>query len=361
MQEDTGMIYRFLGKTGMQVSVISYGNMTFNKDTPEDVDTCLECITKLYKKGVNYFDTAEIYGLGKAENVLGKCLKKTGWNRKDYVLSTKIYRCGNKPNDLMLSRKHIIEGATASLERLKLDYADILFAHRYDPITPMEETCRAFNWLIEQGKAFYWGTSEWSAEQIMEAFECCDRLGLARPVVEQSEYNMFVRERFEGELAPMFEKYEYGTTIWSPLAGGYLTGKYNDGTIPVDGRYAEGKWDPKIVERKNKTYIGDDKEKFLKRLKGLGEIANELKCTQAQLALAWTIVNKDVSTAIIGSTKTAQVEDSLGAMEVVKKWTPEIEKKIEDLMKNAPKPAMDFRAWKPLPPRRSVAVEYPKS
>eukprot|EP00826_Nyctotherus_ovalis_P051212 TRINITY_DN6388_c0_g3_i3.p1 TRINITY_DN6388_c0_g3~~TRINITY_DN6388_c0_g3_i3.p1 ORF type:complete len:362 (+),score=99.28 TRINITY_DN6388_c0_g3_i3:122-1207(+) len=361
MEKDTGMTYRFLGRTGIQVSVIGYGNMTFNKNTPENVDNCFKCITKAHEKGVNFFDTAEIYGFGNAELVLGQCLKKTGWARKDYVLSTKVYRYGNKPNDAMLSRKHIIEGVTASLERLQLDYADILFAHRYDPVTPMEETCRAFNWLIESGKAFCWGTSEWTSEQIMEAFECCDRLGLARPAADQAEYNLLVRDKFEGDLAPIFEKYGYGTTTWSPLAGGYLTGKYNDGKKPEDGRYTEGNWDPNVIKRKNELYIGKEEEKFYKRLKGLGEIAKELKCTQAQLALAWCLVNKDVSTAIIGSTKADQLDDSLAAIEVAKRWTPEVEKKIEDLMENVPKAEMNYRTWKPFPGRRSVAIEYPKA
>lgn len=361
MEKNTGMIYRFLGRTGTQVSVIGYGNMTYKEVTPENVDKCLKCINKAYEKGVNFFDTAEIYGLGNAETVLGQALRKAGWARKDFVLSTKVYRCGNKPNDTFLSRKHIIEGAKASLARLQLDYADILFAHRYDPATPMEEACRAFNWLIDQGKAFYWGTSEWTAEQIMEAFECCDRLGLMKPVADQAEYNLLVRNKFESELAPLFEKYGYGTTTWSPLAGGYLSGKYNDGTAPADARYAQGNWEPAIIARKNDLYIGKDKDKFYKRLKGLAEIAKELKCTQAQLVLAWCLVSKDVSTAIIGSSKPEQLDDSLAAIEVAKRWTPEIEKKIEELMQNAPPAAINYRTWQPFPGRRSVAIEYPKA
>lgn len=355
------MIYRFLGRTGVQVSAIGYGNMTFAKVTPEVVDTCFKCITKAYEKGVNFFDTAEIYGLGNAETVLGQCLKKAGWARKDFVLSTKVYRCGPGVNDALLSRKHIIEGVTASLKRLQLDYADILFAHRYDPDTPMEEVCRAFNWLIHQGKAFYWGTSEWSAEQVMEAFECCDRLGLARPVADQAEYSMIIRDKFEHDYAPLFEKYGYGTTIWSPLAGGYLTGKYNDGKPSTAARYTSGAFDEKTITRLNSIYIGKDEEKFYKRLKGLGELAKEMKCTQAQLALAWCLVNKDVSTAIIGSTKPEQLDDSLAAVEVAKRWTPEIEKKVEDLLQNTPSAQMNFRTWELFPGRRNVALEYPKA
>eukprot|EP00826_Nyctotherus_ovalis_P012227 TRINITY_DN1320_c0_g5_i2.p1 TRINITY_DN1320_c0_g5~~TRINITY_DN1320_c0_g5_i2.p1 ORF type:complete len:299 (-),score=91.54 TRINITY_DN1320_c0_g5_i2:16-912(-) len=276
MEKDTGMIYRFLGRTGVKVSVISYGNMIFEKDDSDNFDRCYKCITKAFEKGVNFFDTAEIYGLGNAELVLGKCFKKAGWPRKDYVVSTKVFRCGDKQNDTMLSRKHIIEGVNASLKRLQLDYVDIVFAHRYDHLTPIEEICRAFNWLIEQGKAFYWGTSEWTAEQIMEAFNCCDRLGLMRPVADQAEYSLIIRDKFEGELAPIFEKYGYGTTTWSPLAGGYLTGKYNSGKAPGDARYAEGVWNEQIVARLKKIYIGEEESKFYKRLQGLAEIAKEL-------------------------------------------------------------------------------------
>lgn len=199
-------------------------------------------VFRAYEGGINYFDTAEYYGSGKAEIVLGRCLKKAGWARKDYVISTKIFRCGNGVNDCFLSRKHIIEGFTNSLERLQLDYADIAFAHRYDSETPMEEVCRAFNWLIDKGKAFYWATSEWTAAQIMEANECCERHGLIKPIADQVEYNLFTRNKVEVDYIPLYSKYHYGTTVWSPLAGGYLTGKYNDGNEPEGARYATIQW-----------------------------------------------------------------------------------------------------------------------
>eukprot|EP00826_Nyctotherus_ovalis_P041843 TRINITY_DN4260_c0_g3_i4.p2 TRINITY_DN4260_c0_g3~~TRINITY_DN4260_c0_g3_i4.p2 ORF type:complete len:185 (+),score=59.80 TRINITY_DN4260_c0_g3_i4:480-1034(+) len=172
-----------------------------------------------------------------------------------------------------MSRKHIIEGATGFLERLQVEYVDILFSHRYDAYTPIEETCRAFNWLIEEGKAFYWGTSEWTAEEIVEAFECCDRLGLARPVADQVEYNMLIRHKFEEKIAAVLDKFDYGTTTWSPLAGGYLTGKYNHGNRPEDTRYTAGKWDQSIIDEKNEAYIGKDKDKFYKRLNGLEAVS----------------------------------------------------------------------------------------
>ena len=196
---------------------------------------------------MNFFDTAEFYGNGKAEIVLGKCLKKLGWNRKDFVLSTKILRCGPGVNDSFLSRKHIIEGFTNSLARLQVDYADLAFAHRYDSETPMEEVCRAFNWLIDKGKAFYWATSEWTAQQIMEANECCEKHGLIKPIADQAEYNCLTRQKLEQDYVPLFSKFHYGTTVWSPLCGGYLTGKYNDGSEPQGTRYGTPKWPAGII------------------------------------------------------------------------------------------------------------------
>ncbi len=174
---------------------------------------------------------------------MGKAIKRAGWARKDFVLSTKYFSCGKGVNDKGLSRKHILEGVDASLKRLQLDYMDIAFAHRYDYQTSIEEVCRAFNYVIDHGKAFYWATSEWTPEQVMEAFECCERHDLIKPIADQAEYNLLTRKRLEVELVPIFEKTGYGTTIWSPLAGGYLTGKYNTGDIPADSRYHGEKLD----------------------------------------------------------------------------------------------------------------------
>ena len=360
MEKKSNMIYRFMGKTGMQISVLGYGNMMFSKITPEIEDSCYNCIVKAYEGGVNFFDTAEIYGFGNAETILGKCLKKAAWARKDYVVTTKILRSGEGVNDCFLSRKHIIEGTTASLGRLQLDYVDVVYAHRYDFETPIEETCRAFNWLINHGKAFYWATSEWTPQQIMEAFECCERLGLAKPVADQAEYNLFSRQNVEADMSSMFEKYGYGTTVWSPLAGGYLTGKYNDGKLPEGSRYADPSFPKEDKDWVDARYISGDQEKFFKRLRALGDLAKELKCSQAQLCLAWCIANKDVSTAIVGASKPQQIEDNLGAVEVAKKWTPEIEKKIEEIMMNAPKPPFNWRNWQSFAPRRSTSVESAK-
>ena len=186
---------------------------------------------------MNYFDTAEAYTSGICETVLGKVLKELAWERKDYVLSTKMLRVGDGVNDAGLSRKHVIEGVNNSLARLQLDYADIVFAHRFEFYTSVEEICRTFNQLIEDGKCFYWGTSEWTSEQFMEAIACCDRLGLIRPIVEQCEYSMLIRQNVEVSLEPLYEKFGLGTTVWGPVASGFLTGKYNKGE-PQDSRYA---------------------------------------------------------------------------------------------------------------------------
>ncbi len=315
-------------------------------------------LNRAYEGGVNYFDTAEIYGFGNAEIAMGKALKRLGLARKDYVLSTKFFKVGTGVNDAFLSRKHIIEGVNNSLKRLQLDYMDIAFAHRYDYITPIEETCRAFNRIIEDGKAFYWATSQWTPQQVMEAFECCERLNLIKPIADQSQYNLFVRERFEVDMVPLFAKYGYGNTIWSPLAGGFLTGKYNTGAVPADARYHGEKLGQQMNEAIVSSYVGGDEAKFHKRLVGLGEIAKEVGCTQAQLSLAWCLANKDVSTALVGASKPAQFAENLKAVEVLQRWTPEIEKKIEDLMGNRPAPPLNWRTWQPMPHRRDVNVEF---
>ena len=218
--------------------------------------------------------------------------------------------------------------------------------------------CRAFNWIINNGKALYWATSQWTTEQIMEAFVCCDKLGLQKPIADQSEYNLFVRNRCEVELVPLYEKCKYGTTIWSPLAGGYLTGKYNGGNTPINSRYNESGWPKDIVDGLNLRYIGKNKEKFYKRLKELEELAKHLNCSQAQLSLAWCLANNDVSTAIMGASNIDQLKDNLGAIEVVKKWNPDIEKRIEGIMQNTPEPIMNWREFKPFPNRRDSSVTY---
>jgi voltage-dependent potassium channel beta subunit len=345
------MIYRFLGNTGIQVSVLSFGNWLTSND-PKWEQTTEDCIVKAYEAGVNFFDTAEIYGDGEAERQMGKIFKKQGWPRESLVISTKIFKNGPGVNNILLSRKHIIEGVNNSLKRLQMDYVDIIFCHRPDLITPMEETVRAMNWVIEQGKAFYWGTSEWTSFQIMEANLICEKFGLIRPVVEQAQYSMLHREKFEVQFEPLFQKYKMGTTIWSPLASGILSGKYNSGVIPEDSRFKTHD-----LKRIYDTYLGGDKlEVTQKKLIKLEELAKELSVSQAQLALAWTIMNTDVSTAIMGASRVSQLEENLGALDVCKKWSKELEDRIEAILGNKPQTELDWRTWTMSPARREQAL-----
>jgi aryl-alcohol dehydrogenase-like predicted oxidoreductase len=259
-----------------------------------------------WERGINYFDSAEMYAFGKAETQLGIALKNLNVPRKDLVISTKLIRVGNGPNDVGLSRKRIIEGCRNSLKRLQLEYVDIIFAHRPDYHTPMEEIVRGFSWLIDNGFAHYWGTSEWSCVNFEEACQVAAKLGLHAPVVEQCQYNMMNRERFEKEYLALFETRNIGTTIWSPLAGGFLTGKYNDGKIPEGSRgelmYKMG---GHLVKRADEYFGPSNVERTKKIFGALGDLAKELGVTQAQLALAWSIATKDTSTAILGFSRTS--------------------------------------------------------
>lgn len=320
-----------------------------------EVQFSISCNYRCKEHGVNFFDTAEMYGYGNSDIILGKAFKKLGWKRSDFVLTTKIFLCGPGPNDKFLSRKHIIEGTLASIERLQVEYVDILYAHRYDRETPMEEICRAFNWLIQKGKAFYWGTSEWSPEQIMEANECCEKHHLIKPIVEQPEYNMLSRENIEVKLTSLFDKYGLGSTVWYPIAGGYLTGKYNEGKAPQGSRYENPTG---FYANILKKYIAGDSPRFYKKLQALGALAKEIGCTQTQLAIAWVIMNKDVSVCILGATKPEQLEENFGAIDVCKKWNCDIELKIERILENMPEPPFNWRHWKNLPPRRCMVLDY---
>lgn len=330
------MEYRFLGKTGLKVSALSYGSwVTFGPQA--GVDTAYEMMKIAYDAGVNFFDNAEAYSGGEAEIIMGKAIKKAGWKRSDLVLSTKIFWGGDGPNDRGLSRKHLIEGVDASLERMQLDYVDLLFAHRPDKHTPIEETVWAMNHVIDQGKAFYWGTSMWSAQQIMEAYAVARRENLIPPVMEQPEYNMFSRERIESEYYRLYDEIGLGTTTWSPLASGLLTGKYNEG-IP-EGTRADLDGYEWLKER----FTSEKAQKQIEKVKKLMPIAEELDCSMAQLALAWCLANPHVSTVITGASKPSQVEENMAALDVVEKLTPDILERIEKILDNKPKPPGDFR------------------
>ncbi len=354
----TPMEYRYLGNSGLKVSVFSFGNW-LNSNKPEDYEITKEAMKLCFEHGVNFFDTAEFYGNGQAETIMGRAFKELGFKREEIVVSTKILRSGNGINDTFLSRKHIIEGLNNCLKRLQLDYVDVLFCHRPDFDTPLEETCRAMSWCIDNNKALYWGTSEWPADRISKAVEICNQLGLHKPIVEQPQYSMFFRDPFEKDYRRIFSEYKYGSTIWSPLAGGILTGKYNDGNVPEGSRF-DSYSSNSFINASWMKYFGEGKkEGTIKKLNALGDLAKELGFTQAQLALAWAIANTDVSTCILGFTKLSQVEENLKALELYYKWTPEIEKKVRTIIDNEPEVTIDWRTWNPLQQRRDAALKTP--
>ena len=349
------MTYRYLGNSGLKVSVLAIGTMLTNY-YKKDVEAWMECANAAYEAGVNYFDTAEIYGMGDGDKMLGESIKKYGWKRDNLVISVKIFSSSPAPTHNFMSRKHIIEGTKESLKNLGLDYCDLVFSHRPDYQTPLEETVRAFSWLIDHGYAKYWCTSTWPPALISDAIGICEELGLHKPIADQCQYNMLSRDDVERDLMNTFESHKYGTTVWSPLAGGLMSGKYNDGNIPEDSRYGKSEFFKGVFWG---SMMGDDIiEQRKKMFSGLLEIAGELSCTQAELALAWVIVNKDVSTCIFGASKISQVDSNVKALEVAEKWTPEIEERINNLLKNEPEMPVHYRTFAPWPARRPTRVNY---
>jgi voltage-dependent potassium channel beta subunit len=330
------MQYRYLGQSGLQVSALSFGSwITFGSQLDED--RAYQSMKAAYDAGVNFFDTAEVYSQGQAELILGNVIKKAGWKRTDLVISTKIFWGGKGPNDSGLSRKHLIEGTEASLGRLQLNTVDLLYCHRPDIHTPIEETVRAMTYLINQGKAMYWGTSEWSASQIMEAYQIARQEHLIPPTMEQPQYNMFHRERVEKEYLPLYSSIGLGTTIWSPLASGLLTGKYNDG-VPKDSRLAlEGyEWLRKQIQSQ------EGKER-IEKVKKLTPIAKELNISMPVLALAWILKNPNVSSIITGASGPDQVKQNMKAVDKVDLLTPDAMNRIEKILNTRPKPVLDYR------------------
>jgi voltage-dependent potassium channel beta subunit len=330
------MEYRNLGSAGLKVSALSYGAwVTFGTQIGEDM--AFELMKTAFDAGVNFFDNAEAYAGGEAENIMGKVIKRAGWKRSDLVLSTKIFWGGSGPNDRGLSRKHIVEGMDAALQRLQTDYVDLVFAHRPDIHTPIEETVRAFDHVINQGKAFYWGTSEWSAEQIMEAYAVARREHLIPPQMEQPQYHMFHRDKVEREFAHLYDEIGLGTTIWSPLASGLLTGKYNQGMPEGTRATLEGyEWLRSRFED----------EEAVQRIAKVGEllnIADDLGVSMAQLALAWTLKNPNISTTITGSSKPEQIVENMKAIEVISQLDDDVMEKIETILDNKPAAPQDFR------------------
>ena len=320
------MKYRRLGRAGIRLSELSLGAwVTYGGQVGEEV--AAKCMSKAFDLGVNFFDNAEAYAGGNAETVMGNVIKKLGWKRSDIVVSSKVFWGGDGPNDTGLSRKHVYEACRNSLKRLQLDYLDLFFCHRPDPNTPIEETVRAMDDLVHQGLVLYWGTSEWSAADIMHAHGVAKELGLTPPQMEQPQYNMLHRERVEKEYLPLYREIGLGTTIWSPLASGLLTGKYNAG-VPPGSRASLKGYDwlrEEVITPRN-----------IEKVKALEPIAKELGCTMAQLALAWSRTNDYVSTVMTGATKPEQVEENMASLDFVSALKPDVMERIEKVLQNKP-------------------------
>ncbi len=324
------MEYRRLGKSGLQVSLLSFGSwVSFNTQVNDKLAD--ELMSAAYDSGINFFDNAEGYALGESEKIMGRVIKKKKWERSSFLVSSKVFfgwhGKDNKPNQMGNSRKHVIEACNEALQRLQVDYLDLYFCHRPDKNTPIEETVWAMNHLLQQGKILYWGTSEWSAAEIMEAHRVAAQLNLIGPTMEQSQYNLFEREKIEKEFLNIYRTVGLGTTIWSPLASGLLTGKYNEG-VPKGSRLTLEGYDW-LKDR----ILMDDK---IKKVKKLTELAVKMNVTPAALSIAWCIKNPNVSTAILGATKKTQLTQNLKALEVLPMLTEEVMGKIEKIMQTKP-------------------------
>ncbi len=315
------MNYRHLGRAGIRVSELSLGSwVTFGNQA--DVDRAVEIMAVAYEYGVNFFDNAEVYAGGRAEEIMGEALKRLRWRRGSYLVSTKFYwgLYDNVNERNTLNRKRLIEGINGSLKRLGLEYVDIIFCHRPDPTTPIEETVWAMHNIIEWGKALYWGTSEWSAAEIVAAIEIAERHHLHKPITEQPQYNLFERQRVEKEYARLFKDYGYGATTWSPLASGLLSGKYLQG-IPEGSRASLPGYE----------WLRDSilHPQRLEKVRALQPLASELGCTLSQLAIAWCLKNPNISTVITGASRVEQVHENMRALDVVEKLTPDVMERIE--------------------------------
>jgi voltage-dependent potassium channel beta subunit len=330
LTNSTIMEYRRLGKSGLQLSVLSFGSwVSFSKQIDDKLADELMGIA--YDNGVNFFDNAEVYALGESEKMMGRILKQKAWDRTSYTLSSKAFfgwrGKENKPNQTGNNRKHLTEACHEALQRLQVDYLDLFFCHRPDKATPIEETVWTMNNLIQQGKILYWGTSEWSGVEIMEAHRVAQQYSLIGPTMEQPQYNLFERNKIENEFLMVYETVGLGTTIWSPLASGLLSGKYNEG-IPEGSRFALEGFDW-LKDR----WIMDEK---IEKVKKLSAFASELGTDVAALSIAWCIKNPHVTTAILGATKRYQLENNLNALNVLPKLTPEVMEQIEGIVQTKP-------------------------
>ena len=329
------MEYRRLGKSGLKVSELSLGSwVTFSKQV--DHKEALALMGLAYDEGINFFDNAEGYEAGESETLMGAALKDLGWDRDSYSVSSKVFWGGSKPTQKGLSRKHVTEACHAALRRLQVDYLDLYFCHRPDIDTPIEETVWAMHNLITQGKVLYWGTSEWNAQQLTEAWAFARTNSLIGPTMEQPQYNLFVREKVEKDYLPLYELMGLGTTIWSPLASGALTGKYNDG-IPADSRMNLPGY-----EWLKKEWISEEGKAKLEQIRQLAALAKEIGLPVHHLALLWCLHNPHVSTVILGASKKTQLEDNLSALKSKEKLSADVIEKIEAIMGNKPEAAQRF-------------------
>ncbi len=322
---DTTMEYRRLGRSGLKVSLLSFGSwVTFGSQL--DTGLARDCLAAAHERGVNFYDNAEVYAGGQSESIMGDAIRELGWSRESFVISTKFYwGIIDSPNTMAtLNRKYLLSAMDASLERLGLDFVDLVYCHRADPDTPIEETVWAMSDLIDRGKALYWGTSEWSADELRTAYEIAERHHLRAPVVEQPQYHLLHRRRVEVEYRDLYDSYGLGLTTWSPLASGLLTGKYLDG-VPEGSRGAlEGyEW---LAEALTDPAKGET-------VRQLAKVAERLDCTLAQLAIAWCASNPDVSTVITGASRVSQVEENLAALDVLERLTPDVHAELDELTK----------------------------
>ncbi|XP_009297065.3 voltage-gated potassium channel subunit beta-1 isoform X2 [Danio rerio] len=331
----TKMAYRNLGKSGLRVSCLGLGTwVTFGGQISDEVAEQL--MTIAYENGVNLFDTAEVYSAGKAEIILGNIIKKKCWRRSSLVITTKLYWGGKAETERGLSRKHIIEGLKGSLQRLQLDYVDVVFANRPDSNTPMEEIVRAMTHVINHGMSMYWGTSRWSAMEIMEAYSVARQFNLIPPVCEQAEYHLFQRDKVEMQLPELYHKIGVGVVSWSPLACGIITGKYENG-IPESSRASM-----KSYQWLKEKILGEDGRKQQAKLKELTHIAERLSCTLPQLAIAWCLRNEGVSSVLLGTSNPAQLTENLGAIQVLPKITAHVASDIDKILGNRPHSKKDY-------------------
>ncbi len=330
------MEYRRLGRSGLKLSALSFGSwVTFSFQIGEEV--AVDCMSAAYDSGVNFFDNAEVYAGGESERIMGAALRKLGWGRDTYCVSSKAYWGGQLPTQRGLHRKHLHDACHAALRRLQVDYLDLFFCHRPDLETPIEETVRAMHDLVQQGKVLYWGTSEWSAQQIQEAYGLARQYGLTPPTMEQPQYNMLHRDRVEREYHRLYREIGLGTTIWSPLASGVLTGKYSSG-VPAESRMALSEYD----WLKESVIDSEEGQAGIRKADEIVAIALEMGITPAQLAIAWCLKNPDVSTVILGASRKEQLLENLAALDKVALLTGEVMETIEGVLQNRPELPTQF-------------------